>query len=278
MSHFRVAITGTSSGIGAACVSLLRDCESVEVIALGRNVYSPLSIVLDLCHMASVRNAVTCLAERWYGSERETSGGHDIFINNAGVFSGKTPREVWRVNLIAPCFLTETLVGLFVKSTLTRRSLRLVHVGSRLEKQSQMSSDNILSLSEAMNEATSEISSDRVYADTKRGLILHTAYMCSKFADNKQLSFSVVTPGMVNTNLGLSSVSRIVWYLTAPLRFLLLRHPIEGAVAVLWAAFSEENGTYSADPGEVLERISETRDKRAGSLISELVNEQFNVM
>ena len=271
---FRVAITGGSRGIGAACIDLLREYPTVEVMNLSRSASTAESIHVDLCKPESVRAAASELRSRWLGHSHSAIGGHDILINNAGVFGSHSYRDTVLTNLIAPCFLTETLASSVSDIKQSVREFRVVNVGSRLERNSNLSAIEFGGFASTIRNPSDNIrSANEAYADSKRGLMFHTAHMCSRFSGCKQLSFTAVTPGMVNTSLGQNSVSPFLWYLTAPLRFLFIRHPIEGAVAVLWAAFAGENGTYSADPGEVLERISETRDVRAGALVSDLVHE-----
>jgi hypothetical protein len=116
------------------------------------------------------------------------------------------------------------------------------------------------------------------YADSKRAMIYHTSFMHHKFAlSHPSLSYVAVTPGMVNTALGRSSVWAVLWYLSYPIRFLLLRSPIEGALPVIWAAFGcpTDSGVFIGDQ-EIIERISDTRDPEAGAIFSELVHQGFN--
>jgi hypothetical protein len=158
------------------------------------------------------------------------------------------------------------------------RSLRFVQVTSRLEKRSSLDKTTVRSVASAELYGRDSNQSVNIYADTKRALLLHTAYMSS--THRGQISNVAVTPGMVNTSLGKSSVSRLLWYISAPFRFVLLRHPIEGAVAVLYAAFSYpgENGIYVDGSDEIMERISDTRDTEAGKIVSEIVNLHFNIV
>ena len=207
------------------------------------------------------------ISRRWYSSE-SCSPGQDIVINNAAVYDHSSNDKVWRTNLLAPCYITEKLVRSFLNYLLhDMRALRIVQVGSRLESRSNMNRDTLGGI----------ISSTVVsYADSKRGLLMHSAYMSKKYKHEKSLSFCVVTPGMVNTNLGKSSVWRLVWWLSYPLRFICTRHPIEGAVSVLWAAFGcpTETGVYLGD-GVVLERIVDTRDSLVGQVLSDSIMQQF---
>lgn len=279
-AYFRVALTGCSSGIGRACASLLSKYESVNLIRLGRRPSESSDIVVDLSDDSSVRTCVNELSHRWYKDSKEPSMGQDIVINNAGIFGSSDPARVWETNLIAPAFMTEAMSDIFSESNSKGRTLRFVQVCSRLEMRSVIDRENVRTVAHIALANQPDYASVDSYADSKRCLILHAAYMCSKFASNSSLSYVTMTPGMVNTGLGRESVSSLVWFLAAPVRFLLLRHPIEGAVAVLWVAFGcpGETGVYTADPNEILERISHTRDVQAGRVVSEIVNEHFNIV
>ena len=278
-SYFRLVITGVSTGIGLACVEMLKDFPSVEVIPCGRAVHSLAGILVDLNDSASVRLCANEVTSRLYHESASPSMGQDIFINNAGVYGLSNAASVWKANLVAPCFFTESVAVAFVASGIKGRALRFVQVGSRLESSSRMNFGNVRTLAQQALEQNSPQSSNSAYADTKRGLLYHTSYMCSKYEKVKSLSFCVVTPGMVNTSLGHSSVPRIIWWLTWPLRFVMMRHPSEGAVAILWAAFGcpAESGVYTADQC-VIERIHATRDPLVGEVISEIVNVHLNAI
>lgn len=275
---YRIAITGVSSGIGKACGDLLREFPSCSVMGMGRSRASGTDIWVDLRSLHGVTRAIDDVYARWYAGNESSLRGRDIIINNAGIFSGHDLADLWRVNLLSPCFLTESLASKFDAHGAENRSLRFVQVTSRLEKQSALESDNIQEILTGGLRGSNHQSSMRNYADSKRALILHTAYMSGVFSDDKKkLTFVAVTPGMVNTNLGTQSVSSLVWWITAPLRFLLLRHPIEGAVAVLSAAFSDmsHTGVYFGDDGETMESIVETRGTRLGKCVSDIVRNEF---
>lgn len=261
-SFFRVAITGVTTGIGHELVRLLRPFPSVEIITCGRSLNSPEDIYVDLSDRLSVSNCATKLGRRWYEEKPVNPFGQDIFINNAGVFTSMNASLVWRTNLWASVSLTESVADSFANSN-TSRALRFVQLGSRLESESLLSIDNVESLYKSKIGASS-------YSDTKRGLLEHTCYMSTKYEKNKGLSFCVVTPGMVNTELGKKSAGSILWYLSWPLRYMFTRHSIEGAVTVLWAALGcTDNGVYLGDH-KILERISHTRNMHVGEKLSSI--------
>jgi len=275
--YFRVCITGTSCGIGKACKDLLSEYASVEIVSVGRR--GAVDIHADLTDDASVRNCVNSLVDKWYNHTDAPSAGLDIMINNAGIFDSPTPSTIWETNTVAPCFITESLTEFYLKHKIKSRMLRFVQVSSRLESRSALTTNNIRQIAtEALSNGLSNIGRNH-YADSKRALTLHTAYMCQKYRDHPSLSFVTVTPGMVNTELGRTRVSGLVWVLTTPLRFMLQRHPIEGAVPILWAAFGcpSESGVFTADQ-EILERITETRKADEGRAVSQVVNEHFNLV
>lgn len=272
-SYFRVAISGTTKGIGKACLDLLSGFESVEVCPISRIDCRSMGIHIELTNALSCKNCAEMLNKMWFTDERIDSG-EDIVVHNAGVFHSSKVSDVLTVNALAPCYITEALCNSY-QSCVRSRSLRFVYVGSRLEKRSNVDDSNIR---ETISNGLLDIETyrnDNSYADSKRAVMLHTSYMCSKYRDSPLLSFGVVTPGMVNTDIGRTSVNFLVWFITAPLRFLFLRHPIEGAVAVLYAAFSDKNGLYAGDPGEILEYIPDSRSACGGRVLSELIRDYY---
>ena len=270
-SFFRVAISGTTSGIGKACVELLAGFESVELLKLSRRSGSADTFKVDLGSKSSCRSCADFVVDKWFKARSDVPG-RDIFIHNAGLFSSAHGNDVWQVNALSPSYITERLCESREK-TETDRPLRIVCVGSRLEKKSLLNRSNIGSAIRTELRNGTAPPSEVTYADTKRSVMLHTAFMFTKYKD--PISFGVVTPGMVNTNIGRSSVSWLVWWISWPVRYLLLKHPIEGAVAVLYAAFSNKSGLYTGDPNEVLEYMPECRSAEEGRIISEIVGEHF---
>ena len=274
--YFRVCISGTSSGIGKACVDYLRQFPSVNVKTIGR---SPTDdIPVDMNDPNSVRECLNTIERLWYKSADSPSGGLDVWINNAGIFSAKTKAEVWWTNGLSPAFITEDLSSRFLAHNIKSRMLRFVQVSSRLEARSDLEKENMReTISNAVSDSTHRGSIEQ-YADSKRAMIFHTAYMHYKHAaSHPSLSYVAVSPGMVNTNLGKSVVFSFLWWLTFPIRFLFLRSPIEGVLPIMYAAFGcpSESGVYTADQ-EIIERISVTRDPEAGQLFSQIVRESFN--
>lgn len=276
IGRIRIALTGASSGIGRACMELLKPYGSIEFISAGRRPCSPGHLQLNLSDPRSVKTTVNDLMNQWYRRPGHLLPGSDIFVNNAGVFYGESSNDVVLTNLFSPCYITEAIATRFTSQNLKSRQFRFVQVVSRLEKNSTLDRESLPDwLTNCLSDSRRSVPVN-LYADTKRALILHTAFASQ--SSQKSVSYIAVTPGMVNTPLGKAGVSRFIWWISAPIRFLLLRHPIEGAVSVLYAAFGypEETGIYTADPTEVLERISETRDIRAGEIVSERVNHFFS--
>lgn len=265
---FRVAITGVSSGIGRSILNLLKPYSSVEVISCGRLMPIASGVIVCLDNPASVVACGSQLEQKWYDTPMSSPFGQDILINNAGVYNSE---DTWLVNLLSPIYLTEQLASTFTKRNFKGRALRFVQVGSRLEAQSSLMLEN------AKSRICKNDCAKQVYADTKRGLLEHTAYLARKYSNNSLLSFCVVTPGMVNTRLGKRSVNPIIWWLSWPFRFVFTRHPIEGAVSVLWAAFGcpEKTGMYLGD-FEILEDIAFTRTSGLGEELSVLMRKQFD--
>ena len=64
----------------------------------------------------------------------------------------------------------------------TLRSLRVVQIGSRLEKSSQLGKDNVRQIEQqamCCGSNESRVSSGQAYADSKRALLLYTAHMAA---------------------------------------------------------------------------------------------------
>jgi NAD(P)-dependent dehydrogenase (short-subunit alcohol dehydrogenase family) len=278
--YYRVAISGVSSGIGRTIVEVLQAYPTIDLIGLGRQEDTAVNIKVDLTDEVSVRAAVHDLVGRWYGNREVISPGQDVFINNAGVFASVSEDVVWKTNFISPAFITESLTSNFTNRDMKGRSLRFVQVASRLEKRSELDLSNAAyKIRNGLINRSQFVAQD-IYADTKRALLLHTAFLSSLYESNERLSFMAVTPGMVNTNLGKTSVSKWIWWLSFPFRLVLLRHPIEGAVSVLWAAFGypKESGLYTGDPDEIIEVLKNTRDTFVGGIVSETVHEHYNIV
>lgn len=271
--YFRVCISGTSSGIGEACSNFLRNYRSVNVYSVGRQ--SPSDFVADLTDASSIRSCSMDIEREWYKSTEAPSAGLDVFISNAGVFSAPMSSCILWTNSFAPAFLTEDLTERYIRNNIKSRMLRFVQVSSRLESKSILTSENLrVHLLNSLDQQSATLT----YADSKRAMLYHTAFMHHKFASSHpSLSYVAVTPGMVNTALGRSSVGTLLWCLSCPVRFLLLRSPIEGALPIIWAAFGcpTESGVFTADQ-EIIEHVSNTRDPEAGRIFSDLVKERFN--
>jgi len=274
--YFRVCISGTSSGIGKACAEYLSQFSSVSVHSIGRS--SVNDSFVDLTEANSIRECLNKVERLWYKSSENPSSGLDIWINNAGLFSSKTPSKVWWPNALAPAFMAEDMSYRFVANHIKSRMLRFVQVSSRLETKSDLDKENMRGIIASALDESIHFTSTKHYADSKRAMIYHTAYMHQKYASSHpSLSYVAVTPGMVNTSLGKSVANVVLWVLSYPLRFLFLRSPIEGVLPIMYAAFGcpSESGVYTADQ-EIIERISTTRDSEAGEVFSQIMRERFN--
>ena len=273
---FRVCITGTSSGIGLACAEFLSQYTSVSIVKIGRS--GTCDIHTDLSEVNAARSCSESVERIWYRNAESPSAGLDVVINNAGLFRSTPSSRLWFVNALSPAYLTEDLTQRYIRSGLKSRALRFVQVSSRLESQSTLTPGNIWDVISGSIDGSRLASARSHYADSKREMIHHTSFMHHKYAiSNPSVSYVAVTPGMVNTSLGKSTVWGFVWFLTYPLRFLFLRSPIEGALPILWAAFGcpTESGVFTADQA-IIERISETRDPALGAVFSQIVHESFN--
>jgi hypothetical protein len=117
---------------------------------------------------------------------------------------------------------SQAWIGLESQRIQTLRSLRIVQVGSRLEKNSQLGSNNVGHLeSQAISSNTSgcQISTGQAYSDSKRALLLYTAHMSAIHAGQflnikcEQLlvacSLFVVEPIIVSGVIPLVACARI---------------------------------------------------------------------
>jgi hypothetical protein len=101
------------------------------------------------------------------------------------------------------------------------RSLRIVQVGSRLEKSSHLGKDNARQKEQqAMSSDTNSTSSSQAYADSKRALLLYTAHMSAIYAG--QLPKTIIQTGF--SILNLVSASLVVHIHDALFDYLDLNH------------------------------------------------------
>lgn len=180
LSNLRIAVTGASSGIGAAIVAHLV-AEGAQVFGLCRKIgkvpNGAIPVSCDLAQPERIGHAFEII--------EQAAGGLDVLINNAGlawltrVSDGDPARcaEMWQVNVLGLLVASQEALKLFPKS------------GGRLI--------NISSLSGHRVPPTGGF-----YAPTKFAVRAITESLRSEFAmDNLPHQVSMISPGFVDTPL-----------------------------------------------------------------------------
>jgi NAD(P)-dependent dehydrogenase (short-subunit alcohol dehydrogenase family) len=168
---------------------------------------------------------------------RQSKGSLDILIHNAGLMGG-SQRDIYAVNFYSPMVLTLLLlpqllssqcydpVLVFVSSSSHLRGT--IHHSSKVEGEGE-SHQPLLSMS------NSESNSMRHYAGSKLRLILAATAMQRRL-EGTGLIIRSVHPGIVDTPM----LQGMLGSLQFPGRAKILRNGLEGASAVLLAAFDRE--------------------------------------
>lgn len=268
-----VVITGANTGLGYATAQrliargarVIVSCRSgAKCTATAKSLGGPPVAVcgppLELQDLVSVRTFA-----RYIEGLREPV---HALVNNAG---GMMPSRVgvpmigedgstteveatFAANCVGPAALTLELLPVLARSGEHGRAARVVTVASKLEKGAQLDAflSDVSGRSNAglskPGEAGAAASFDTwvAYANSKQGNIHATVALADAFrASNVPVTAVVVTPGMVNTDLG----RQFSWFgLTAPLRWLLLPSSHAGAEATIYAVTSRhiegESGVY----------------------------------
>jgi len=282
----RVVITGATSGIGQELTNQIAKHPSAAVLVgcrdtkraqrLFRCWEDKVTVVhLELKDPDSVQSFVD-EAHDFLG---KGGPGLRMLVNNAGVMPGPSgaagagdplarrgPGTAWQTNFLGVFLLTELLSRLRqLPGSPKYQPVSVVQVSSRLERRSALSSEMLEEL-KASRPVGSELKPSP-YADSKRALMLWTSVRAQNLAFKGGLFCHAATPGMVDTQLGRHSVRPWLWPLTKPVRWLLLRSPAEGALAVgaagLRARALDSFGKYMAGEEEledlVMERMGEKR-------------------
>jgi NAD(P)-dependent dehydrogenase (short-subunit alcohol dehydrogenase family) len=161
---------------------------------------------------------------------------------------------------------------------------RSVNISSRLEKRAKLNLDTL--------DGSQGYQMWQAYSDSKFCNLLFTYELDRRLAaeqtqtnggadESKAMPVTVnaVTPGIVNSSLGRHAPSVLQW-LSAPLRYLLMRTPEKGAETVVFAASSEAvnniSGKYWADC-EPIESSAQSHDEQLAKALwqksEELVNQ-----
>jgi len=140
----------------------------------------------------------------------------------------------WAVNALAPWLLTQLLLP-----GLTRGRGRVVNVGSRLEKTGDLSP--LRAEPDALRrflDSAASYNTFKAYGTSKAALTAWTLSLARRL-EGSGVSVHLTTPGMVNTELSRFAHPALL-FITAPLRWALLRSPAEGADTPAWLAYADE--------------------------------------
>lgn len=280
----RIVITGATSGVGEelalefgrhSSVSLLlgcRDTQRGEAVAARCAPGQATVAQLDCLDMSSVRR-FAAVAHDFLEADTKGASGLRLVVNNAGVMGSPQQSSTdgfeptWATNFLAPFLTTELLAA--SRNAHSSPPLRVVNVGSRLEKRSKLTADMLGLVASPVAELQKPANGIRAsaYSDSKRALMLWIAARCKALANGHATHVHASTPGMVDTQLGRYSMPAALWPLTKPVRWLLFRSPAEGALAAVAAGLVDGAdravGQYM-DAEVVLETLPETRADQAG--------------
>jgi len=210
-----------------------------------------------------------------------------VLINNAGVLHQTGPTFIHGMestlltNHIGPAYLTQLLLPALHKTREkclhAQHSVRIVNVGSRLEKNGKLDFHSpFLQLIKNGTTAEQPFGGWSEYSNSKNMNLLWSNALQRR---NPQIVINTVTPGVVNTELSRNSPWWLL-YLTYPLRALLLRSPAQGADAVVHAAVSPEvtsGGVLRADKGVVIRhsRENNTAEEESARMRTEEIVEYW---
>ena len=208
-------VTGATSGIGLAIIQKLA-AQGHNLIGIGRSEVRCLDtekniqtnhpllrikyLVADLTHQAQIRNAVRQVEEILEGWGED---GLDGLINNAGTFTywQKLTAEgfetQWAVNHLAPFLLTNLLLPYLEK----KPSSRVITVSSGSHYNARLNWSDLQGLG--------RYNPLKAYKHTKLANVLFTAELNRRLGPNSSVMAIAADPGLVNTEIGQKSSSRI---------------------------------------------------------------------
>ena len=226
----RIAITGSTGGLGKEICTYLASL-GASLYLLDRNSERSCThktslterfgvdvkcIPLDLEDIVSAESAASALIEE----------GVDIFIHNAGAYS--IPRHicstgyenVFQINFATPYYMIQRLLPM-----LRERSGHVVAVGSIAHNYSKTDDNDV--------DFRTRSASSKVYGNAKRYLMFALHEL---FRDEREVSLSIVHPGITFTNITAHYPKWIFAIIKHPMKIIFMK-PARAALCVIKGVF-----------------------------------------
>ena len=229
----RVAVTGATGGLGAELCRFLAEL-GAELLLLNRSEEKTETLINEL--KAEYKNLkaefIPLELEDKISVEKAArelqKNCPDVIIHNAGAYS--IPRRktnfgfnnIFVINYLAPLYMTELLWN-----ELSEKSARVVVVGSIAHNYSKTNADNI--------DFSGVRADSKVYGNAKRHLMLS---MYEKFQNEKDITLSVVHPGITFTNITAHYPKWIFAIIKNPMKIIFMK-PRKAALCIVKGIFSE---------------------------------------
>ncbi len=230
LSGKTVAITGSTGGLGSPLCSYLASL-GASLILVDRNAarseehakklredYS-VSVSFIQCDLQSGASVVAATKEL-------IKAEPDIFIHNAGAYS--IPKQicdtgygnVFQINFLSPYYMIKELLP-----TLRKKNGKVIAVGSIAHNYSKTDKNDI--------DFVTRKASSKVYGNAKRFLMFS---LYSLFENEKDVSLSIVHPGITFTNITAHYPKFIFAIIKHPMKVIFMK-PKKAALCLLKGAF-----------------------------------------
>lgn len=227
----KVAITGATGGIGIELCRHLAYLQA-DLILLNRSKEKTENLILNLKkEFPNINAKFISLSLQDKNSvelatEELKKDCPDVIIHNAGAYS--IPREdtdfgvnnIFAINFLAPMFMTECLW-----QELKSKSAKIVIVGSIAHNYSKTNIENI--------DFSGVRADSKVYGNAKRYLMLS---MYEKFKTEKDISLSVVHPGITFTNITAHYPKLIFAVIKHPMKMIFMK-PKKASLCIVKGIF-----------------------------------------
>ena len=230
LSGKTVAVTGSTGGLGIPLCSYLaslgaslilvdRNAERSEAHASELRQKHGVSVSLIQCDLQSGTSVVNATKEL-------IKAEPDIFIHNAGAYS--IPKKicdtgygnVFQINFLSPYYMIKELLP-----TLRKKNGKVVAVGSIAHNYSKTDKNDI--------DFVTRKASSKVYGNAKRFLMFS---LYSLFENEKEVSLSIVHPGITFTNITAHYPKLIFALIKHPMKVIFMK-PKKAALCLLKGAF-----------------------------------------